>query len=235
MISFIFPAYNEAENLKRFPTEVVPVFDALGETYEIVVVDDGSADETADVASSLGGPVRLIRHDRNRGLGAAIRTGIREAKGDLVVTMDTDLTFAPTLVASLLERHRKGDVDCVSGSPKLAGFGSDIPTYRIFISRAAGLVYRLIFGASLSSVSPIFRLYRREHLVDLPLNANGFEINAEILFHLVRGGRRVAEVPAPLTVRIHGESKLDYRKEMRRHARLILRLVRMRLLGRDRV
>ena len=72
MISFIFPAYNEAENLKRFPSEVLPVFDALCEPYEVLVIDDGSTDETAQVAASLGGSVRLVKHDRNRGLGAAV-------------------------------------------------------------------------------------------------------------------------------------------------------------------
>lgn len=231
MISFIFPAYNEAENLKRIPTEVIPVFDALGMPYEIVVVDDGSRDETASVAESLGAPVRLVRHEKNAGLGSAVRTGIREAKGDLVVTMDSDLTFAPELVKDLLARYQQGDVDFVSGSPKLAGYGKDIPSYRIFISHIATFVYKIVVGADVTAVSPIFRLYRREQLLELPLKATGFDINAEILFHLVRRGRRVAEIPAPLTVRIHGESNLNYRKEMQRHLRLILRMLKLRFFG----
>ncbi len=233
MISFIFPAYNEAENLKRIPNEVIPVFDVLGMPYEIVVIDDGSKDETAVVAESLGGPVRLVRHEKNSGLGAAVRTGIKESKGELVITMDSDLTFAPELVKELLARYQQGDVDFVSGSPKLAGYGKDIPSYRIFISHIATIVYKVVVGADVTAVSPIFRLYRREHLIELPLKTTGFDINAEILFHLVQRKRRVAEIPAPLTVRIHGESKLDYRKEMRRHAKLILRMFKMRVLGSD--
>ena len=235
MISFIFPAYNEAENLKRIPQEVIPVFDALGMPYEIVVIDDGSRDETAAVAESLGGPVRLVKHEQNAGLGSAVRTGIRESKGDLVVTMDSDLTFAPALVKELLARYQQGDVDVVSGSPKLAGYGKDIPSYRIFISHIATMIYKVVVGANVTAVSPIFRLYQREHLMELPIKATGFDINAEILFHLVRRGRRVAEIPAPLTVRIHGESNLDYRKEMKRHLRLIASMLKMRLLGTDRV
>lgn len=231
MISFIFPCFNEAENLKRIPDEVIPVFDALGVPYEIIVVDDGSSDQTAEVARSLGGSVRLVEHEKNQGLGAAVRTGIREAKGDLVVTYDSDHTFAPTLVKNLLARYDQGDVDFVSGSPKLAGYGKDIPSYRIFISHLATLVYKVVVGADVTAVSPIFRLYRREQLAELPLTSTGFDINAEILFHLVRRGRRVAEIPTPLTVRIHGESKLDYRKEMKRHAKLILRMIGMRLRG----
>lgn len=231
MISFVFPAFNEAENLKRFPTEVIPVFDRIGEPYEIVVVDDGSGDATASVAEGLGPKVRLVRHDHNRGLGAAIRTGIAHSQGDLVITMDTDLTFAPELVPSLLERYKKGDVDVVSGSPKLAGYGKDIPSYRVFISHVATLVYRVIMGAKVTAVSPIFRLYKREMLQGLPLQATGFDINAEILFHLIRRGARIAEVPAALTQRIHGESKLNYKKEMRRHLRLIRRMLWLRLGG----
>jgi dolichol-phosphate mannosyltransferase len=233
MISFVFPAFNEGENLKRFPTEVVPVFNALGESYEIVVIDDGSTDDTAAIATSLGAPVRLVKHDRNRGLGAAVRTGIKESQGDLIVTMDTDLTFAPSLVSSLLERFKKGDVDVVAGSPKLAGYGKDIPSYRVFVSMCSTLVYSAIFGKKITAVTPIFRLYRRADLIDLPLQATGFDINAEILFYLVRRGKRVAEVPAPLTQRVHGVSKLDYKKEMQRHLRLVWRMVKMRLAERS--
>lgn len=229
MISFIFPAYNESENLKRFPTEVFPIFDQLGQPYEIVVVDDGSFDQTAEVARGLGPKVNLVQHEKNKGLGAAIRTGISAAKGDLVITMDTDLTFAPSDVPKLLERYAKGDVDIVSGSPKLAGYGKEIPTYRVIVGKLSTLIYSLIFGSKITAVTPIFRLYRRQDLVDLPLVATGFDINAEILFYLVRRGKRVGEVPTMLTQRIHGESKLNYRKEMQRHLRLVWRMIKMRL------
>lgn len=229
MISFVFPAFNEADNLRRFPSEVFPVFNALNEPYEIVVVDDGSVDETNAVASSLGGQVRVITHDKNRGLGAAVRTGIHGACGELVLTMDTDLTFAPELVPRLLERFNKGDVDVVSGSPKLAGYGGDIPSYRVFIGKISTLVYSILLGGRITSVTPIFRLYQRKDIVELPLQATGFDINAEILFQLLQRGKRVAEVPAPLTQRIHGESKLDYPKEMKRHLRLVKRMLAWRL------
>jgi dolichol-phosphate mannosyltransferase len=228
MISFIFPAFNEADNLKRFPAEVFPVFDRLGEPYELVIVDDGSVDDTAVVARGLGERVHVIQHDRNKGLGAAIRTGIASAIGDIVITMDADLTFAPTLVASLLERFRRGDVDVVSGSPKLAGYGKDIPTYRVFIGKISTLVYSFIFGRRITAVSPVFRLYRRSDLIGLPLQSTGFDINAEILFFLVQRGKRIAEVPAALTQRIHGESKLNYKREMKRHLRLVWRMIKLR-------
>lgn len=228
-ISIIFPAFNEAANLRRFPDEVTPVLDGLGRSYEIVVVDDGSTDETASVAASLGPRVRLVRHDRNRGLGAALRTGFQAAQGALLVTADTDLTFSPKLIPALLERFARGDVDMVSGSPGLAGYAKEIPLYRVAVGRLATLVYSALLGTRVTAVSPIFRLYRRSDVLDLDLRAVGFDINAEILFGLLRRGKRIAEIPAPLTQRIHGTSSLNYRREMKRHLRLVGRMIRWKL------
>lgn len=211
--------------------EAIPVFDLLGHEYEIIVIDDGSFDDTAVVSRTLGPKVRLVQHEKNKGLGAAVRTGIASAQGDLVITMDTDLTFAPKDVSKLLERYVVGDVDVVSGSPKTAGYGKDIPSYRVLIGKMSTLIYSLVFGSKITAVTPIFRLYKRADLIDLPLTATGFDINAEILFYLVRRGKRVGEVPTMLTQRIHGESKLDYRKEMKRHLRLVWRMVKMRMNG----
>lgn len=229
MITFLFPAYNEAENLKRFPTEVFPVFDALGESYEILVIDDGSTkDDTLAVAQRLGPPVRVIVHEVNQGLGAAIRTGIKEAKGDLIITMDADLTFAPSLVSKLLDRFKQGDVDVVSGSPKMAGYDAKIPFYRVAMSYLASFVYTIVIGKWMRDVSPVFRLYKREQLLTLPLQSNRFDINAEILFFLIRDKRRIAEVPTPLTQRIYGESKLNYWLETQRHLKLVWRMLKLR-------
>lgn len=228
-LSIVFPAFNEAANLARFPQEVLPVLERLGRSYEVVIVDDGSADDTAAVAERLGGHVRLVKHERNQGLGAALRTGFQAARGELLITADTDLTFSPTLIPALLERFDQGDVDVVSGSPKLAGYAKEIPSYRIFVSGMSTAVYTALLGTKVTAVSPIFRLYRRQDLLDLDLHAVGFDINAEILFGLVRHKKRVAEIPAPLTQRIHGTSNLNYRREMQRHAKLVLRMLRWKL------
>lgn len=234
MISFVFPAYNEAENLRRFPAEVFPVFRALGKPFEVVIVDDGSKDDTQAVARGLQETepaVRVVPHERNMGLGAAVKTGIREARGDLIVTLDSDLTFAPALVQQLLARFERGDVDVVSGSPKLAGFDKDIPAYRVAMSVAATVVYSVALGRRITAVSPILRLYRAADVKALDLKTDGFDINAEILFKLVQRRCRIAEIPAPLTVRIHGESKLVYSREIRRHLKLVATMLRWRVAG----
>jgi glycosyltransferase involved in cell wall biosynthesis len=229
MLSVIVPAFNEADNLRRYPAELLPVLAGLDVPSEVIVVDDGSTDATATVAASLGAAVRVVAHPRNLGLGAAVRTGIAEAGGDLLVTIDADLTFTPTLIPKLLERFRKGDVDVVAGSPKLAGYAADVPRYRIAVSHASSLVYSSLLGVKITAVTPILRLYRVADLRELTLESVGFDINAEILFGLIRKGRRVAEIPAPLTQRLHGESHLDYRREVRRHLRLVRKMLSWRL------
>jgi glycosyltransferase involved in cell wall biosynthesis len=229
MLTVVIPARNEAQNLRRYPRELFPVLVRLGVPVEVLIVDDGSSDGTAAAARDAGGPVRVLVHDRNRGLGAALRTGFAAARGDLVVTLDADLTFAPLLIRDLLARFDQGDVDVVSGSPKLAGYGNEIPIYRIAISRLATLVYTMILGAEITAVSPILRLYRAADLRALELCSVGFEINAEILFALIRDGRRVAEIPAPLTQRIYGKSSMSYGREMLRHLRLVGRMALWRI------
>jgi dolichol-phosphate mannosyltransferase len=235
VLSVVIPAWNEAQNLRRYPGELFPVLAGLGMPVEVLIVDDGSRDDTAQVVKDMGPPARLIAHEKNKGLAAALRTGFAEARGEMLVTLDADLTFAPSLIPLLLERFRAGDADVVSGSPKMAGYGADIPGYRIAISRLATLIYSTVLGAHITAVSPIFRLYRTEDLRALQLTSKGFDINAEILFGLIRNGKRVAEIPAPLTQRIHGESSLNYRREMVRHLRLAAKMALWRagLYSRD--
>ena len=229
LLTIVVPAWNEADNLRRYSSELLPVLESLQMPYEVVIVDDGSTDDTRRIAEAMGPAVRVVSHDHNRGLGAAIRTGFDAARGTLVVTLDADLTFSPVLIRQLLERFQRGDVDVVTGSPKLAGYGEDIPSYRIVISRLATLVYSTILGTWVTAVSPIFRLYRRDDLRELDLRSVGFDINAEILFALLKRGKRLAEIPAPLTQRIHGQSRLNYRKEIVRHLRLSARMAAWRL------
>jgi glycosyltransferase involved in cell wall biosynthesis len=224
VLTVVIPAWNEAQNLRRYPGELFPVLAELGTPVEAVIVDDGSTDDTARVASELGAPARLVSHARNQGLGAALRTGFAAAKGELLLTLDADLTFAPSLIPVLLRRFQQGDVDVVSGSPKLAGYAADVPPFRIAVSRVATFVYSRMLGADITSVSPILRLYRTADLRELDLASVGFDINAEILFGLIRKGKRVAEVPAPLTQRVFGQSSLNYRREIVRHLRLVSRM-----------
>ncbi len=230
-LTVILPCHNEEENIKRIPTELIPVLKEAGLVYEIIVVDDGCTDNTVFTAQNLNIPqLKILRHEKNKGLGEAIKTGFANTNGDIVITLDADFTFHPRLIIPLLERFKKNDVDLVVGSPKLAGIYESIPFYRLFISRGANLVYRFLFNKPVTAISQILRLYRAEDIKNLKIDAIGFDVCAEILFKLiVVQNKRFAEIPAPFSARIYGVSKLDYKKETVRHMKLLFKIIKWKI------
>jgi len=230
-LTIILPCHNEEENVRRIPAELMPVLKEIGMAYEIIIIDDGCVDNTVSVAKSLNIPqLKIIRHEKNRGLGEAIKTGFANALGDMVITLDADFTFHPKLIISLLERFRKGDVDLVIGSPKLAGLYQSIPFHRLLISKCANSIYGFLFHKPITAISQIIRLYRTKDVKNLPIDATGFDVFAEILFKLVViQNKNFAEIPAPFSARIYGVSKLDYKKETIRHLKLLFKIIKWRM------
>lgn len=233
-LSIIISCFNEAENVKRFEKELIPVLEALKKmSFELVLVDDGSADNTVEEINNLikkDKRVKLVKHPRNLGLGAGLRTGIANVSGDLTVFLDADLTFHPREIPKLLERFNKGDVDCVIGSHfGEGGKLEDVPFYRIFLSKGVNILYSILFGRKISTVSSIFRLYKTEQLKELNLTSKKFDINAEILFKLIQNKRRIAEVPVTLTTRRYGVSKLNNLQEIKNHLKLLAKVLLWRL------
>lgn len=216
MLSVVIPCLNEHENVARFEAELFP---HLPPGSEVVLVDDGS---TPPLVAPRG--ARVVRHESNRGLGAALRSGFAEAAGDWIVTLDADLTFSPALIGELTRRQRETGADLVAGSPWLGG-APEVPLRRKLPSIVLNAFYRGFLSPALTAYTSIFRLYRAEALRGLTLRSEGFEINAEIAARFARAGLKLAEVPAPLTARRHGTSKLDTWRELRRHAALIGRLI----------
>lgn len=231
-LTVLVPCYNEEQNIARIPEILIPELRKLGCDSEILIVDDGSFDQSVATAGALGlRELRVVRHEKNRGIGAAVKTGIAHAAGDLLVILDADYTFHPRHIAELLARHRQGDVDFVIGSPRRAGYGKEIQRYRVFISVVANLIYSMILGRRVTAVSPIFRLYKTADLRVLDIRTDGFDISVEILFRLIRAERTFAEVPTPLGVRRFGASKLRYGREFIRHMNLLRKIVWWRLIN----
>lgn len=226
-LSVIIPCFNEEENVRRVRPELLPVLDTLGIESEVILVDDGSRDGTAVEIKNIGDArVRGITHNVNQGLSAAMKTGIAAATGDLLVFLDSDFTFHPKLIPALLAAiQAHPEVDVVIGSPRLGGYDKNIPAHRVVISKIANWVYVMLLGKPVTSVNQIFRLYKAPALQALRLTSKGYEINAEILFKLVFAGKKFVEIPAELTVRQFGTSKLRYGRELCRHAVLLLKIL----------
>ncbi len=208
MISIVVPAYNEEEVIQRFLEACIRDI-RLDEPFEIVVVNDGSADATARIVCTFqekDARVRLVNHEANRGLGKALETGFKEAQGSIVVTMDSDLTHPPVMIRGLVEGMRGVDI-CIASRYVKGGGMEEVPVWRVFVSRLANLAFDLLFWTSIQDLSSGFKAYRAEHIKQAPIRASGFECQMEIMLYFIKNHLRHREIPLMLRNRQFGSSK----------------------------
>ena len=202
---------------------------------ELLLVDDGSTDETWDLMQSHFGnrtDVRFLRHETNRGIAAAISTGVRHARADVVASLDADCTYDP-LVLVPMQRLLKDDVDLVVASPyHPAGDVEGVPAWRLALSRLASRLYRVVLRNKLHTYTSCVRIYRRSSVVDLPLRNGGFVGVVELVCQLDRDGGKIVEYPAVLRVRKTGHSKMRVARTTWDHLRLLAWAAWLRLFGR---
>ncbi|MGC9396818.1 MAG: glycosyltransferase family 2 protein [Anaerolineae bacterium] len=236
-LSIIIPCYNEAENVARMAETLFPVVDALSQTQtvEIVLVDDGSRDDTLARLEALTAQrpgVRVVRHEQNRGLGAAMRTGYQNAHGEVFVTTDSDGTYPFTEIPKMLALLTP-DVDIVVASPYHPQGGVEgVPRYRLILSQGASLLYRVLLKWDVHTYTAMFRAVRREAARRTPSEATGFLMPAEFLANALLLGYRVAEFPTVLHVRRYGQSKARIARIILAHLRFQMRLISYRFTGR---
>ncbi|HMN61804.1 MAG TPA: glycosyltransferase family 2 protein, partial [Anaerolinea sp.] len=153
LLSVIIPCFNEEDNVQKMQDELYPVLEALSHDYQIqvVFVDDGSRDNTfSRLKETFGGMTHpkiqyvFLKHEVNRGLGAALRTGFSGAQGDLIVTTDSDGPYKFATIPALLEKLTP-DVDIVTASPYHPdGQVVGVPGYRLVLSQGASFLYRVL-------------------------------------------------------------------------------------------
>lgn len=221
-ISVIIPMFNEEDNVINTITEVDEVLRNNYQNYEILAVDDGSRDKTYELAekiSSKNQNLCIIRHQVNMGMGRALRTGFENADGEIIVSIDADLSYSadqiPNLANVLIEDET---VDIAVGSPYMdGGRVKNVPVFRLFISKCANKFVGFSLTENLSTVTAVLRAYRKEVLDSLELESNGTNINLEILSKAGATKYRIKEVPAFLEGRKLGSSKLKFRAKTISH------------------
>jgi dolichol-phosphate mannosyltransferase len=236
-ISLIIPAYNESEGVEQTATALRETLSTLRANHEIevVFVNDGSKDATESLLQNeFKGEdgIRVVSHDRNRGLGAAIRTGFANVSGELVVTTDFDGTYKFSSIPLIVDQLLHDKVDIVTASPyhpqgKVLG----VPGYRLIFSFGASFLYRLLVNWHIHTWTALFRAYRRPVIEQATFDSNDFLAGTELLVNAMRAGFTVSEFPTTLSVRTFGQSSIKIARVTRAHLQFQFAIIRARLTG----
>jgi len=214
--------FNEAENVESTLSRVEAALASFQGTYEIIAVNDGSLDNTLKILErmqSQNEKIKVVTYSKNIGRGMALREGFEKSKGEIVVSIDADLSYDPRDILDLVNTLRTApDIDLVLASPYMPGGGAEnVPPLRLWISKLGNKILRLTMPNRIYTTTGIFRAYRKKVLDSLELESDGKEIHLEILSKVMALGYRVKEVPAILRGRKEGRSKFKFKKTAASH------------------
>jgi dolichol-phosphate mannosyltransferase len=221
-ISVIVPMFNEEENAANTLDRLARALDSTPKRWEIIVVNDGSTDNTKKLVGEycrLNRWVRFISYPSNQGRGKALRTGFEHARGEIVCTTDADLSYDEKHILQMAEvLDRNQDVDLVVGSPYAPGGKTEgVPLSRLLPSKWGNKILGFAMKGGLSAVTGVLRAYRKECISSLELESDGKEIHLEILSKALAMGYKVREMPAVLKTRTGGRSKFKFRATAASH------------------
>jgi glycosyltransferase involved in cell wall biosynthesis len=213
-LSIVIPTFNEERTLTDV-IEAVRSVDLSGVApameRELVIVDDGSADGTADILARFAEcpDIRVLRHQTNRGKGAAIRTGFAAARGDVIIIQDADLEYDPVEYPRLLEPIVGGRADVVYGSRLSGGRPQRVYLFWHMVgNRMLTLLTNILFNSTLTDMETGYKVFRREVVEGMRLRENDFRIEPEITAHVLKDpALRVYEMPIAYYGRSYDEGK----------------------------
>lgn len=204
-LSVVMPVYNEAGTL----TEIVDQVLNTSIPTELVIVDDGSTDGSRDIMQQWENHsiIRVILHEHNQGKGAAVRTGLKAATGDVIVIQDADLEYDPRDYPKLLQPIEEGRADVVFGSRFIGG-----PARKVYFWHRVGnllltLLTNILYNIDLTDMETCYKCFRAEIVKEMPLRSRRFDFEPEITAKIAKRGYRIYEVPIAYYGREYEEGK----------------------------
>ncbi len=206
LLSVVVPVYNEIQTLAL----IVDRIKASPVRKEIVLVDDGSTDGSRELLDTMHAPplIRVFKHERNQGKGAALKTGFAQAIGDVVVVQDADLEYDPAEYPKLLKPIREAGADVVYGSRFLVGDYARVHMFWHYLgNRFLTFCSNLFTGLNLTDMETCYKVFRREIIQKIDIKCRRFDIEPELTAKIARMKCRVFEVPISYAGRNYGEGK----------------------------
>jgi glycosyltransferase involved in cell wall biosynthesis len=204
-LSVIIPVYNEEKTI----TEIVERVAATGLADEIILVDDCSTDGTRDLLAAMEqmSGARVLYHEKNQGKGAAVRTGLSAARGDIILIQDADLEYDPRDYPALLKPIREGMADIVYGSRFLGGPRRVTMFWHMIANRLLTFATNLLYDTILSDMETGYKVFRREVVQGMTLRSRRFDFEPEFTAKVLKRRYRIFEVPITFNPRDYSEGK----------------------------
>jgi glycosyltransferase involved in cell wall biosynthesis len=206
IISVVIPAFNEEKNIANIISQTEKSLTHLNLPYEVIVINDGSNDKTKHYASNNG--AKLISYLTNRGKGYAVRKGLANAKGQILVTIDADGSHRPDEIPKLIKPLLHG-ADVVIGSRFLKAHGKVTTKLHTLGNHLFNTLILLLTKKKITDSQTGFRAFKRKTIRDIKLFSNGYEIETELTVKTLKNGFKIQEEPISCDPRKSGQSKLD--------------------------
>ncbi len=212
LLSVIIPAYNEERTISEIIKKVKKVKVHSKVKKEVLVVDDASCDKTQSILKRIKG-IKVLRHKMNKGKGAAVRTGLKQAKGDLIVVQDADLEYDPNDFEKLLNPIMKGETKVVYGSRlrnypiKITGTNRTPLLVHFLGNKFLTLFTNFLYGAEITDMETCYKVFCREVIDGLVLRSERFDFEPEITAKILKRGYKIYEIPIKVKPRGYNEGK----------------------------
>ncbi len=226
-VSIICPFFNEGEIIETAVRALLAKLHELSADWELIIVNDGSSDQSLDIARTISkdeSRLRVVSYSKNRGRGHALRSGIGQARGEIIITTEIDLSWGEDIVAQLLDAIKtRPESDLIIASPHLPGGGyKNVPPKRVFFSRFGNRVIRMLMINAATMNTGMTRAYRRSVIRSLPLEEDGKEFHLEVVLKSQALHYTISEIPALLEWK---EYKHQNKKVERKSSSKIKKLV----------
>lgn len=204
-LSVIIPVYNEVGNIE----EILKRVKATKKAAEIIVVDDGSQDGTRDLLKKMDGKekVRVILHEKNQGKGAAVRTGLDAAAGEILLIQDADLEYDPRDYPTLLQPLEEGIADVVYGSRFLGGPRRVTMYWHMIANKLLTFMTNILYDTILSDMETGYKVFRRKVVDGMKLRSKRFDFEPEFTAKVLKRHHRIYEVPISFNPRDYSQGK----------------------------